>query len=82
MKGNPPLGGKELLKTQSPKPLTTSVTSLVWFVRNSLFNKKKTVQKEESELKFSKYKDKCECTKKGINIQNDHQKAPPITSVS
>lgn len=67
--------------TQTNKTPTTAVTSLLWLVRNSLFNKKEIVHREESKLKFSQYKDKCERTKKGFKILSDHQKAPPITRV-
>jgi len=72
----------ETVAKNPPKPTktpTTAVTSLLWFVRNSLFNKKEIVHREESELKFSQCEDKCECTKKGFKILSDHQKAPPIT---
>lgn len=79
MKENPPLAAKN--PTQPTKRPTTAVTSLLWFVRNSLFSKKESVHREESELKFSQYEDKCECTKKDFKILSDHQKAPPKTRV-
>jgi len=63
MKGNPPLGGNSCLKPNPNKTPTTTMTSLLWFARNSLFNKKRIVHREVSELKFSQHKGKCKSTK-------------------